>query len=334
MNDKLRIRDFIYLDVERMKSIYSQIDKGLIESYSRENTDKKHTYTKGGASGGILSFANIKGEIESGILWENKQSETRSLHDHMYNLLESILQDYNEIYFINKINDIKEIWEEGELNNLISDTSFILIKGRVIFDDYKQMDDLISNFNSIGEALYDIGTEGNPKIELPKDRNQRRKIESKIKSEREKALRDNKLKMEDKQINAFSTLIKNLFKDRLVFKVIPFLDKNHLRFIGLLDENSLREPINNILFKYGSSPEAKWSVFGQIAWIPTKDYRPEMIISENSINRFNLTDPVVINNLSMDLDFDEGFNGIRVFDDALSPKFPYVIFTPIAIYRD
>ena len=87
----------------------------------------------------------------------------------MYNLLESILYEHNEIYIINEIEDIENIWEEGNLNNLISDTSFVLVKGRVMLDDYRRMEDLISNFNDIGEALYDLEPDKEPEIELPKD---------------------------------------------------------------------------------------------------------------------------------------------------------------------
>ena len=143
-----------------------------------------------------------------------------------------------------------------------------------------------------------------------------------------------KLKMENKNINALSTLIKNFFKDRLILKMIPFINKTHLRFIGILDNDNLRENIDSIIFKYSSSPEATWSVFGQIAWIPSKEYQPERIIAENSIKIFDISDPDILNNLNMELSFDEGFNGIRVLDNALAVKFPYVIFTPIAVYRE
>lgn len=334
MEEKLTIRDFIYLDVERMKSIYSQIDKGIMESYTDEKGDQKHVSSKGEASAGIFNFARLKGEIEGGILWENKQSETRSLHDHMYNLLESILYEHNEIYIINEIEDIENIWEEGNLNNLISDTSFVLVKGRVMLDDYRRMEDLISNFNDIGEALYDLEPDKEPEIELPKDRNKRKRVETQIKNQRDKKLKEMKLKMENKNINALSTLIKNFFKDRLILKMIPFINKTHLRFIGILDNDNLRENIDSIIFKYSSSPEATWSVFGQIAWIPSKEYQPERIIAENSIKIFDISDPDILNNLNMELSFDEGFNGIRVLDNALAVKFPYVIFTPIAVYRE
>lgn len=331
MSNKLKIRDFLYLDVEKMKSIFSQLDEGLMESYTTENGDKKHLIAKEGASGNVL-IAKLKGELEQGILWENKQSETKTLHDHMFNLLEQILIEEKEVFFIEDDENLKRSWENGDLNELISDTSFVLTKSRIVLDDYNGMETLVSNFNDIGKAFYYIENDSGSES-VSKDRNKDKVNQKAVKRKEKEGLRKMGFNIENKQVESLKTLLSKFFKDRLILKLIPFLDKTHLRFVGILDENNLRENIGSIIFKYGSAPEVEWSVLGQISWIPPKNHNPEIIFEENTINPFDI-DLVTRNNLNMEIFFEEGFNKIRGLDSALSPKFPYVIFTPIAIYRE
>ncbi len=154
MARKLKIRDFIYLDVERMKSIIAQIDEGIVESSTKEKNIHKAVSGKGQGSGGISGLAKLKGEIGGEIFWENKETETKTLHDYMYNVLEKVLKDQELIYIISEDDvKIKKAWKGGTFSKEISDNSFVLIKGKVMIDDYNQFGMIANNASELGELF-------------------------------------------------------------------------------------------------------------------------------------------------------------------------------------
>jgi hypothetical protein len=57
-----------------------------------------------------LNAIGIKAEGAGGIIWQNKETETKTLHDHMYNFIENKLIENNSIVIIHD-DDIKEAWE-------------------------------------------------------------------------------------------------------------------------------------------------------------------------------------------------------------------------------
>lgn len=352
METKLKIRDFIYLDVERMKSIYAQIYEGLNESSTEEKSNKKAISGKGSASGGIPILSQLKGELGGEILWENKETETKTLHDHMYNIIEEVLKEQDSIYVINEDNsNIKKAWKKGTVSNEMPDDSFILIKGRVMIDDYERFSMIADNFEDLEELL---GGNQNSNFE-------------------------------PKMMTLIMTLIKVFYQNELFVKVLPYSDNPYLRFIGNLKRESLRDSIESITFKYGTNPVSNWYLFGQIASIFPIDHNPEKSIMESKygkiiqqsgnintilnkltnlglkinsnydLDKINLSqyngqiskdeietlksfhldkfDYAVLKSVGIDMVFEPVFNGVRIMDHVLSAKFPSITFTPIAIYR-
>jgi hypothetical protein len=351
MARKLKIRDFIYLDVERMKSIIAQIDEGIVESSTKEKNIHKAVSGKGQGSGGISGLAKLKGEIGGEIFWENKETETKTLHDYMYNVLEKVLKDQELIYIISEDDvKIKKAWKGGTFSKEISDNSFVLIKGKVMIDDYNQFGMIANNASELGELF----GEGQDPF------------------------------FNDEKMDGILTLIKVFYQNELFVKVLPFSDNPYLRFIGNLKRESLRDSIESITFKYSTNPVSDWYFFGQISSIFPKDYNPQKSIMEtkygkiiqeagnintilNNLARegFNINsnydldqinisellnispqqieflksfhldklDYAVLKNVGFDTVFESVFNAFRMVDYALSTKFPSITFTPIAVYR-
>lgn len=81
------IRDFVYLDIERLKSIIAQAEYGYAVSASRSQTTTQGV--SGGIEGGILSVVKDTAEAQS--LRSTEEAETRSLHDYIYNRVEEAL---------------------------------------------------------------------------------------------------------------------------------------------------------------------------------------------------------------------------------------------------
>lgn len=265
MGTKLKIRDFIYLDVERMKSIFSQINEGVSESSTEETGSKKSVSGGAEGSGGIPLLAKIKGDIKSEIIWENKESETKTLHDHMYNVIEDALIKEDSIYYIDGTDaSIKESWIQGELGNKISDTAFLLIKGRVMIDDYVKFKELVKNFNKIQETFSSMN------VDLPEDPDERKLFKKLLR----KDLRKQGTSFDEEMIDNILFIIEQFYQNELFIKVLPYSDNYYLRFIGNLNQNFLRESMESITFKYGTFPVSEWYVFGQVSSIFPQDYDP------------------------------------------------------------
>lgn len=357
MSDILKIRDFIYLDIERMRSIFAQLEKGLIESSTDEKGEDKRIHGKA-ATSTLLDVLGIKAEGMGEIFFKNKETETRSLHDHIYNHVEKRLKDEKSIIIIESDSEIKKKWENGHLNDKIPDTSFILVKGRVMLDDYDRFTKLAGNINDIMEALTFLQGQ----FEAPFD-NQDLECWERI---MRKTLMEQGVLMNEKFIKSLVLVVNAFFLDRLVIKVFPYPKNINLKLVGNLNRNFLRDSIESIIFKYGTAPVSDWWIFGQISSIFPENYDPadsikdikykRMIKNLDTVNEilghgedfnsldisdqnswkslgFTDADFEFLKKKGMEFPLENVFHAFRTIDHEASFKFPTVTFTPIAVYR-
>jgi hypothetical protein len=87
MSERL-LREFIYLDGSLTRSLFAQLEGGVIEQLSRSKEARQ------GVTGGIedkipfIASAEAKTEVGS----HRSEGETRSLHDHMFNAVEESMR--------------------------------------------------------------------------------------------------------------------------------------------------------------------------------------------------------------------------------------------------
>ena len=86
-NSEARIRDFIYLDVEKVKSLLAQMQEGLLTGRSAETGTRKAVEARTGVKLPMLADIGGTGQY----IWTNQETETKTLHDHIYNEAESAL---------------------------------------------------------------------------------------------------------------------------------------------------------------------------------------------------------------------------------------------------
>ncbi len=125
------IRNFIYLDNDKLNSLYSQVFKGvaeaIVESYFGQTEDKNEV-------------KNIGKTSEEKVVKASGTFENKILHDHMYNKFEDKLQD--KIIYCNGLND-----------DLVKPNSIIKVTGKTRIEDYNRLDFFLKQFNKLGEAL-------------------------------------------------------------------------------------------------------------------------------------------------------------------------------------
>lgn len=76
------IRDYIYLDTDRARSIYSQLKGGLMESFLKGNET---------AEGSTESVDSRKQSVEQNVLLGTKYEATHVLHDFLFSAIEADL---------------------------------------------------------------------------------------------------------------------------------------------------------------------------------------------------------------------------------------------------
>lgn len=317
--DDVNIRDFIYLDTEILGSIISQTEKGLIKDLVEEKGDEKKI--EGELKAAIFG---IGGTGSAGYSKKGLERETKILHDYIYDRVKDKLEEANKVVFVDeKQNGILKNWKKGELTKSINETSFVLVNAQIILDDYANFQEIAEKFNDIENAIGYLSA-GNVQPPANLTKKERKRWER----EKENKIKEN-TNQDPKMLNSLLTIIKQFFKNKLVVKANPFPENPYYRFIGDLKEEYLRDPIESIVLKYGTAPISKWWVFGQVSSI-----FPKNITSLESNNPFKGIDEEIKDNLKMEVPMDEVFDALRGLDQFFSHKYPYVTFTPIAIYRE
>lgn len=296
------VRDFIYIDIDRVKSIISQLEEGLIDQ------TQIFSGSSGGSTlcgeGGLFSF--LKAGADLNLNFHRQLSETKYLHDYIYNKVEKLL--LNESQLLRIPNEEICVCSE-DLRNSLTDNSFILIKGKIAINDFSQLRKLVDNFEELSKfvARCDIA-----------NRTELSKAQAKLAYD---DLVNKSLRNFDKDTRKGLTLVIDMFyQDRIVIKIFPFREYPDFRFVGNLNKIYLRDDIESIIYKYGTAPVSDWTIFGQIASIPPENISNEML---------NMTGNQIENALKRLFDANRNLEKM-----AQSVTYPEIAITPIAIYRE
>lgn len=297
-----RVRDFIYFDVERVRSLVSQLDEGVVDSLS--NSLGRSSSAKGEVKGGVLGLAS--GGVGVDQLWRSDSEESRSLNDFIFTRLEDLLLSEQ---LVSEIAPSEEQGAEIELRARLKPTDFLIIDSNVELNDLARMNLLIKKFNEIGRFLAWLGLqqEGGPKV---------------TDSQLSKALggASSGLQLDKNMQIGLSLMIENLIGEQTLIRCMPFRGDRAASFVGVLDPSCLREKMSAILTKFGSRPAERWKVFCQIASLNPHG------LSESHEGQGGEGIGSALRNM---------FRAIRVLDKTAVPYAPAdVTITPIAIYRE
>jgi len=299
----LKIRDFIYLDTERLKSIIAQIEQGLVNISTQLKSNNKEVMAKAGGS--LLGLLEAAGGAK--YVWQNQATETRTLHDNIYNKVENALTSNDLLITIP--GNIKMESIDSNFESMVSNTSFILAKGKVIINDFTRMRLMLEKFNDLGKFIAQCSVSS-----LPSNTSKHLKNQALTKT------RD-KMTLDKSMIEGFKLFFDLFYKDRVVIKMLTFENYPDFRLVGNLKADFLRENISSIIYKYGTAPVSEWTIFAQVASIPPKD----MSKIENKIGGADIG-----------VALQQMFNAFREVEllAQSSVVHPEIAITPIAIYRE
>jgi hypothetical protein len=294
MSSGISIRDFLYLDQEKVRSLAAQIFEGIPE----EKTSEKHQEeVLQGEVGTNILF--LRGKTAVDLRYFKSENETRSFHHHLYSLVEQQLV---------KICHVKNIDEKFDFNNwtekFFRDGEFVKINGYVRLMDVNWLTNWMKNLQKIYRTIqyYELQNISDKTIQMEK------------KKEQDKNLND----IKNLRLDEMQDVIKQFFGDMVQMKVIPNISHPKNLFVGLGYPENFYEKMPQLTQKYGYDIYADWTVFGQIN-IPSQSLK--------TITSFPTGNKIVdaMENVLVALS--------NVQAIASNVVFPTISITPISVYR-
>ena len=349
MNDHdHRIRDFIYLDLPKIASIFSQLTGGLVtgtEIVTGDESDQRNIRKYD-----LKIFTPEFGGMEKKI---SQMTESRIMHHDLFKRLEQLLFEKGYSIDINKTITVEEL-ESGESHRKFEEIFYIRCTGWSLFEDYEKMKAIAKNHNILMQfirksALSSIKESAAYKELVGKIEAEKAKIRTE-KDRNKKAILKNQLKALEKQlhtqlessiggeveewiIDGFSNWVDIFIKEAIYFHIYPFDNYGRFHIKAALKRNSFVDgDIKFTDFAYTGRPNLKLTLFGLVTSVPPKGKHPFDLMSE-------FEDHKPKNEQDDPIGFEAAFRGLfRGFDglDNLSKfeRYPNLTVYPLAIFRD
>lgn len=243
----MALRNFIFIDKNKMYSFYSQIFEGVAESLVKSvfysNEDKNMTGKK----------------LEETLIEASVKVQNVVLFDHIYNSLEAKMLP--NILVI----DDKTTRED------IKPSSIIKVSGYVTIEDYEHLSYLMGNFNDIGLAIANMQMQS-------KDSSNKQSNNT-----IEKYAKENGLTLDKKFTASIVKIIENFHGDSMEIIIENENSTLDIGFKALLDPKYLRISPNELRILYGHKPCMKWTMVGEVTDISYMSDRHQ----ERSKNAFS-----------------------------------------------
>lgn len=335
------IKDLIYFDYDKAKSINSQLSGGIISEITRAIEEE------GGLSSEIgFDIKLLKGKIGGSDKERSIKTERIELYHELLNEVENKLSEKKVLKDLNV-----SLTEDGKTYNDFLDNipkfTYVKATGWSSFEDFERFKNIMSNFNEIQRLIYASVLDNNPELiqqkkeiselkrglkkannhkELTKLKAIEKKFDQTIEEQSEAVLLDETF------VERVKTFLDTFTPNRLNFRLAPFdLFPDFQILANLKSEYLVNGDFENVIFTYGSRPNIKLTVFGIITSCPGK-----------TDNRVDLNDEFIgyeDGELSEEVAYDKIFRGvfssIETFEKFFFvPSHPKIAISPIGIYRE
>lgn len=336
------IKDLIYFDYDKAKSLNSQLNDGLLSRLTKTIEEESGDHSEVGVDIKIFK-AKIGGNDKD----RSIKTETIEIYHELLNQIE------NSLFQKNILTDINDKFENGakSFNDFLSEVpSFKYVKatGWSTFEDFERFKNIMSNFNEIQRLIFSSALENNPEIQNQKEQiNQLRKEIKKKQNHQKQLAKLNLIEknfdkviesqmgavfLDDTFVERVKIFLDTFSANRLNFRLAPFDIFNDFQILAnLKSEYLVNGNFDNIIYTYGSRPNIKLSVFGVITSCPQKNDK-----------RKNLNDEYLGYD-EKELEDSEAF--VKAFRNVFSsfegfekfffvPSYPKISVSPIAIYQE
>jgi hypothetical protein len=258
------IRDFIYLDVERLYSLYSQVFEGVPnEIVKSEAAEERNIDVQ---KGGVLSGTSAEAQVVE----VSMRTQRTFLFDYMYTLLENRISGAIFTAHGLRVDNYRES---------LADTFLVKAQGSAEFHDYERLRVLTDQFNKLGEALSALQLRsGNPdlvvkllesQIRTTPDQEQKSTLQRLIKwikNPKEHAKAQG-LYYDEQFLQGLKLLIDVFYRQGLDIVFIP-RDQEDVVFRAPLDQMRLRLTSDYLRALHGGRADIGLTVVGEVTYLP------------------------------------------------------------------
>jgi hypothetical protein len=325
------VRDFIYLDIDKLYSLYSQLFEGVVGQIVQ-------SFAEGDSTKNTQKGLPLSGKsLDSRVAAASVRTENKILYDHMYDRLEQRIAP--------SLVSGKDISAEN-IKEKFGRSFLVKATGSAEIEDYGRMEAFLEKFNDVAEAIayaavtkLDLGAikELEANIAEVANRNKRR-----IAQERLKKLSPDRLAKEfaanqgllqdQKMLDNLILLISTFHGKAFEVTIVPPASVGKLAFRGVLDKKWLRVDPDQLNALYGGFAEAEWTIVGHVTHLPGE----AMPISETAPNTETATERSAEGKApSMRDPYRNMFRSSRVLERMFmeSDQRTEIVVSPIAIYR-
>lgn len=336
------IKDLIYFDYEKAKSLNSQINDGLLSRLTKTIEDE----ASGNAEFGF-DIKIVKAKVGTNDKGKNIRTETIEIYHELLSQIENSLTERD------LLTDLNEDFENGNrsFNDFLKDVpnfKFIKATGWCTFEDFERFKKIMSNFNEIQRLVYGTAIENNPELKKQQEQISELKRDIKKKGNSQKELiklnaleknldreivkQMNTILLDETFIERIETFLDTFSANRLNFRLAPFDVFNDFQILANLKNDYLvNGNFDNVIYTYGSRPNIKLSVFGIITSCPQKtDQRIDLNDEYLGYEDNELEDSEVFIKA-----FRNVFSSFEAFEKFFFvPSYPKIAVSPIAIYQE
>lgn len=298
------LKDFIYMDIDRIRSFTSQLYEGIPESIDSKNGNEQDI--KGNVKGSVPFLGG--GGVEGGLLFRKETTETKSLQNYIYTLFENKLSNLEKLKVLNEMFGEEE-WDNGIVRNDLKETDFIKITANVKIFDYEYLDNTFKMIKELPEIIAELSLMNSKKSERKQAKKQMQK---------EMGVLD-----WSNIINPMSEFINTMYKGIISLKIYPAGTDSTPYLLGRLNKKYLQYDRENLLFQYGTEPNQKWTIVGQISAIPDET---DVTAEEPKLGTgYNMLDMESMMEYLLKIMINSGLK--------FSVSYPSIGIIPLAIYR-
>jgi hypothetical protein len=344
------IREYLYVDVSRVRSMLAQLDRGVVETLFQAKSQSKAFDLNA-----VLYGLRADGSTQR---TRGGSNEQRSLEDLIFSIFEEVVESKGILRDADESIRQAECWTSSVVGKSLSEGEILRLSAPIMIVDSNFVRDRFNQFSALNDAMARLGASKAERAlaamsetlhaQLEMDLQtasggrgaegaQRRRGEERIKAaikQAEKAARSEQVKPLTADLLAVFNAVNGFLEaDALSLRILPCgEDHPELRFSGSLlgREDYLQRERQGLFARYGSVLHG-WTVVAQIASIPTErtagtgrgpDADPREPISEDGVDR------VAVEQLRMRF-----LSSMEAMGIAEGPIWPRISVVPLAMYR-
>jgi hypothetical protein len=333
-NETTLLRDLLYLDFNKVASIYSQLEGGLLqEILSEKQADRR--------------LETVRSLVESD---RSATLESRIVHHDILVRVEDQLFKYGAAL------DINDAFPQGdptadEIHDEVAKFAYIRAEGWAVIEDYSNLTTIIERFNDLGEFIARSAVSDTPQSQQLEQQSRRvddARAQVRNATDKNRAQALNRLRQAETQlrealndvtgigalpdwlVHGVKLWVDTLMRDQINLRVYPFESASSFQVLSNLKRECFVDAsLENLMFAYGIQPNIRLTMLGLLTSLPSKEpasFDPLAEFEERA------------DDLSSEEELEAAFRGI--FSSALGleqfvrfSRYPNVTVYPLAVYR-